>query len=206
MQEHNQCYYYYLLTTIKIFLNQCCTVSICKTGWFCVSSSNVSHLTVSDLHENEFVYRSQRWKVKILLCFWNNLCTLTAQKNIFFFGQDERMCAGCFYNTHWPWNTPTFLKLICDGSMKVFFLNLIKDPSWSTWNLKTQELSTTSLPKTWILSSSHVHIQSLLLKLVSVSGWKWCTKYFHLGWMLPETRKPSALFLFLKLCNNNNAL
>lgn len=129
-----------LINNYQDFLNQCCTVSICKTGWFCVSSSNVSHLTVSELHENEFVYRSQRWKVKILLCFWNNLCTLTAQK------QHERMCAGCFYNTHWPWNTPTFLKLICDGSMKVFFLNLIKDTSWSTWNLKTQELSTTSQP------------------------------------------------------------
>lgn len=98
-----------LINNYQDFLNQCCTVSICKTGWFCVSSSNVSHLTVSELHENEFVYRSQRWKVKILLCFWNNLCTLTAQ-------------------------------------MKVFFLNLIKDTSWSTWNLKTQELSTTSQP------------------------------------------------------------
>lgn len=81
-----------LINNYQDFLNQCCTVSICKTGWFCVSSSNVSHLTVSELHENEFVYRSQRWKVKILLCFWNNLCTLTAQKNIFFWLRREDVC------------------------------------------------------------------------------------------------------------------
>lgn len=190
-----------LINNYQDFLNQCCTVSVCKT-----SSSNASHLTVSDLHENEFVYSSQRWNVKILLCFWNDLCTLTAQKEVFFLAKTRGCVPGAFTTLTGHETRQLFFKLICDGSMKVFFLNLIKDTSWSTWNLKTQELSTTSLPKTWILSSSHVHIQSLLLQLVSVHHFQPLTKYFHLGWMLPETRKPSAPFLFLKLCNNNNAL
>lgn len=77
---------------------------------------------------------------------FETICARSRPRKTFFLAKTRGCVPGAFTTLTGHETRQLFLKLICDGSMKVFFLNLIKDTSWSTWNLKTQELSTTSQP------------------------------------------------------------